>query len=146
MNKILIVDDDNYRHQHYQIDLGGRNSLYHADGYNKAIEFLYDRRFDLIYMDHDLRDFATSDERTGLDIIKYFIDKYATTDQSYQPLFVLHSMYPAGVANMRSYLIKANYNNITIPFGKNIASHVNVTGNCIDKWDQLKVGLPSLKL
>lgn len=72
--RVLILDDDDERHQYFAEIYGGQEVV-HVRKYSEALSALDSQRpFDVIQLDHDLGDFGPAEygdglrEYTGLDV------------------------------------------------------------------------------
>lgn len=96
--KILIVDDENYRHEGFKKKLEG-SDLYHAYTYNEAVKFLQKYTFKEVYLDHDL-----GLGKNGNDVAQ-FITKLQAFKQP-KKVFI-HSWNPVGADNIYNTLTRA---------------------------------------
>lgn len=107
VNNILIVDDEEGRHSVLAKRMAG-NNIDHAYNYADAVRFLStNRRYDIVYLDHDLKDFEVLEDQptliewTGHHVAKFMVNMEADA----RPFtVVVHSWNPAGAANIVSEL------------------------------------------
>lgn len=98
MKKYLFIDDlriPNITAFDYEVFL--------ARSYKEAIKALKQYKFDIIDFDHDL-----GEDKTGYDIAKYIIENQIIITDG----FIIHSMNPVGVNNIKQLLTHFNYNYI----------------------------------
>ena len=109
--RILVIEDSEDRLKWFQAEFG-HCDLTMATNAKAGISYVKDRKFDLIFLDHDLghRVFVDSnDENTGYQVAKAIvISEFNNTTP-----VVIHSWNPTGAENMRTILT----NSIYIPFG-----------------------------
>lgn len=124
--RILVLDDDLRRHQVFAQNLRGHD-VTHAHTYDDAIKaVLNEPRFELYFLDHDLNDFgqrsigpATSmyggvREMTGSDFANFIVQRVPS--KRYPDVFVVHSVNPAGAANMVQVLKRTGLPVVREPF------------------------------
>lgn len=114
--KILILDDDQGRHDAFAAGLAG-HKVQHVYTAAEAIEVLKTSPpFDAVFLDHDLTDFHyrsfTAGRRTGLGedtgyAVAAFIAR-ELDEQARPGTVVVHSWNPPGAANMMVVLQDAN--------------------------------------
>ena len=117
--KILIVDDDDARHQNFASRFADRADLYHAYGYPSAVDALDRSVFDLILLDHDLCIASTEScgpygrELTGQDVARYI----AELPKVWRPKqIIVHSWNAAGAKAIMRILQAAGFKPIYDPF------------------------------
>lgn len=102
---ILIVDDQQYRHQLYEKVYAG-NDIYHAYTANDAIEVLKEQKFDIVQLDYDLADqhYKNLDgehQGTGYEVAKYIEQNPGLWHMK----VILHTMNPFGRSRMYAALM-----------------------------------------
>ncbi len=106
MHRILILDDDPYRHEAFKRLVPGRSRIKHAYTAKQAISALDELpAFDVAFLDHDLpksRDLAgVADPGSGLDVAKHI----AAMNPRRRPTQVwIHSHNPTGRRQMAKIL------------------------------------------
>lgn len=110
--KILIVEDDGLRITQFMRWLRGHD-LAVATTAAEAKRLLRWRRFDAVFLDHDLGGvFAdTPDRNTGAEVAKYMVRRRLRLP------CIIHTHNPAGAEYMRSMLPHAR----VVPFGDELA-------------------------
>jgi CheY-like chemotaxis protein len=118
--KILVLDDDERRHDAFAKALVG-DEVKHVWTFDEAVLALDTQdRFDLAYLDHDLNDFGKKSgyhngygftEYTGFDVAAYMARHLAPEKQPLE--VIVHSWNPPGARMMVNVLrdagIKASY-------------------------------------
>ena len=107
---ILIVEDDPNRIEWFKNSFHD-DILFITKDTKKAIEWLKEESFELIFLDHDLGDevYVDSGEGTGHEVAEYIADNKLTSD-----LIVIHTCNPIGAVNMSRTL--SDYKLMIIPF------------------------------
>lgn len=98
--KVLFIDDENMRHQ-MALSLAKDEGidLTQAFTIDEAIEFLESDNYDLVCIDHDMRE----NKRNGTDIAKKIHN-----DGISIPFVWIHSANPVGAMNIKSIITKIN--------------------------------------
>lgn len=122
--KILILDDDDVRHEWFARELGN-NELVHIHTFDEFVETLNKDSFDVIFLDHDLNDhgyksveifgmpYSRPTELTGLDAAEHMTN----LPSSKRPdKVIVHSWNPGGARLMMDTLKKAGFNAIRWEF------------------------------
>lgn len=111
--KILFLDDDDRRHLRFRAISGG-HEVAHVRTHDQAIAALSARRFDQVWLDHDLSvraaqramvGLCSGGEKTGLDVARYIAETLAA--ELRPKLVVIHSLNPAGGDRMLALLAAA---------------------------------------
>lgn len=111
--KILILDDEQYRHDIYRKNLIG-HSLTHVETARDCIrELNTNGPWDWCFLDHDLggTTFAKSGPGTGYEVAEFLRDNNSLVPKN----VIVHSLNPAGALNMISVIPGARH----IPFAWN---------------------------
>lgn len=111
--KILVLEDDPSRITIFKEKLKGHDIYFfdEADDAINAFKLMTDKPWDIVFLDHDLggQVFVPSGEHnTGYTVAKYMEENEVEVKQIF-----IHSMNPAGAANMKAALPKA----VIMPFG-----------------------------
>lgn len=115
--RILIVEDDEARCAWFRGQLEGRELDVTCD-VREAAEWLGERRYELILLDHDLRDehyFSDEpdDEHTGYAVAAWLA---AHADAQAGATIIIHSLNYAGGRRMLDKLLDAGFDAEHIPF------------------------------
>ena len=116
--KILVLDDDEYRHRAFGKFLAGHYVVYtwNATG---ALEALKGSKFDMMFLDHDLQDFNDGVESTGMDVVKGIV---ALPDDKLPGEVIVHSWNVSEAPRMVNSLvergIKARHEPFNVSWGK----------------------------
>lgn len=102
--KILIVDDDVVRHEHFARSFANKGfEVHHAYRHADAISLLDSIHFDVLFLDHDLQDFIYGEsgrkELTGLDVVHHVVLLPKKPKRA-----IVHSWNPEGARRMASCL------------------------------------------
>lgn len=96
--KILILDDDQIRHDFFNRALFGENitNVYTAD---QCIDVLRNEKFDIAFLDHDLggQVMVGSGPKTGYQVACFL----EMTPHLKPPRVIIHSLNPSGARNMQ---------------------------------------------
>jgi CheY-like chemotaxis protein len=117
--KILILDDDQTRHDGFKKNLIGFD-LEHTYTSKECIEKLKNNTYNMVLLDHDLggQVFVDSGENTGWEV-----SEWLSKNPDKKPKHIIvHSWNPVGANNMKNVLITA----LCIPFGKNLFDYINI--------------------
>lgn len=111
--KVLILDDEKYRHEGFDSALEG-NEIWHAYDCRQAIKILEEvGPFDVVYLDYNL-----SKELTGLDAARYI----ARMSPERRPKSIrIHSWHPTGAWNMQQILEASGAPVINEPFSEAVS-------------------------
>jgi CheY-like chemotaxis protein len=99
--KILILDDDQVRHDMFRVKYAGHEVVSVLEA-KDAIKKLNEEQFDAVFLDHDLGGavYVTSGEGTG-----YEVAVWLSENREKQPKqIIIHSFNPVGAANMMGVL------------------------------------------
>lgn len=115
LNNVFILEDDKYRINYFKEVFSFLPVIYVTKNPAIALEILKDKKFDLIFLDHDLYedplDYGMGEEPeelTGL-----FVAKGLKNTVNKLTNCIVHSMNPVGASNM----IKAHpFNTVHIPY------------------------------
>lgn len=107
---ILILDDDPSRHAVFRSSLVGHR-LTHAHTALEAVKAMWSKRFDVVFLDHDLGD----DHSTGYDVTKWM---ERMPHENRPEVCVVHSLNPVGSSNMMLTLRKHGFRTERIPYGE----------------------------
>lgn len=119
--RVLIVDDEGIRHDLFRRSYAG-HELIHAMNFDEARDALGGPRFDVVQLDHDLRDFRlvedeqfgpVNTELTGLDVAKVIA---AMPPEAAPGRVIVHSHNYPGAANIRGVLADAGIQVVLSPF------------------------------
>lgn len=103
--RVLILDDEKYRHEVFAAEYDAEHAVYHAYTYEEFVSLL-DSDYDVIFLDHDL-----GSEATGVDAAK------ALVDSGRKPrMVIIHSLNPSGASKIRAHLTDNNYKCALAPF------------------------------
>lgn len=110
---ILIVDDEQDRHSLLERKLRDCD-MQHAYSYEDAVHRIkafagWRKRFDVIYLDHDL-----GPGKTGLDVVDYLT--HNLSEELRPERVVVHSLNPVGADNMMRALQRAGIQASREPF------------------------------
>jgi len=115
--KILILDDEKYRHEGLEGVLKGPGvEIWHAYDCQRAMKVLEEvGPFDEAYLDYNL---GTQKELTGLDAARYIVKM----PKSKRPRMVrIHSWHPTGAWRMQQALEDGDIPVVNEPFGQTVA-------------------------
>lgn len=121
--KILILDDDDFRHQVFAENLTG-HSVTHTRNSAEFFNALGKEQFDIVFLDHDLGDIVFDPykrEITGTHVAQGMVDKLDKI-----PKCVIHSWNPSGAQRMRSILSRKCQFIIVSPFSGAITWFENI--------------------
>lgn len=105
---VLILDDEDIRHETFDMVLD-EHDLVHVFTVDQAIFELTHRKFDAVFLDHDLRML-----KTGLDVADFMC---SMPNELRPDLVVIHSLNPVGAQAMAMVLEQAKFNVMKMPFG-----------------------------
>ncbi|HON84207.1 MAG TPA: response regulator [Caldisericia bacterium] len=106
MAKILILDDDQIRHDAFKRALIG-HLITHVYTSKECIEKLNTETWDIVFLDHDLGEqvYIPSGENTGYEVAEWLRDN----PEKQPKQIIIHSYNSIGARNMLSLLPKAVY-------------------------------------
>lgn len=129
--QILFLDDDDLRHRLFRRSLvGSPHAITPVKNAKEAIQALQTRRFDLVFLDHDLADqhyvtlqqasaglwgASMGGEATGYEVARFIAEVLAADLRPRQ--LVVHSMNPEGSKRMVAALEGAGLEVHKITFG-----------------------------
>lgn len=101
--KILIIDDDKYRHDKFKLNYKGHD-LTHVQDAPSAIQALKSGMWDVVQIDHDLGvpgTMGAQDGATGYTVASWYEEQVKTEqDRAIIGRVVVHSMNPQGAARI----------------------------------------------
>lgn len=111
--KVLILDDEKYRHEGFDGVLGG-NEVWHAYDCRQAVKILDEvGPFDVVYLDYNLQDGLT-----GAEVAIYI----ARMSPKRRPKSILiHSWHPEGSWRMQQILETVGIPVVSEPFSEAVA-------------------------
>ena len=111
--KILFLDDDVDRYQHLCKYKPSWIEIVHVSTVLEAQEWMMNREFDLLMLDHDLG--ANAPGGDGIELARWISRK--TDDFKWNPdcQIIIHSMNPIGAGNMVSEFGLADIRAVYIP-------------------------------
>lgn len=124
--RILVLDDDDQRHAFFKRQLIGHDVV-HTHSYKECMDALRGKRFDMVFLDHDLNmnqysskaddrpeyiqrnltQFSKKGELDGRDVTEDMIKMLPK--EKIPETVVVHSWNPSGAAEMVKMLQDANY-------------------------------------
>ena len=107
--KILILEDDKNRIDFFKKHFN-RHELIFVDSCRSALNNLYNQKFDIVYVDHDIP--SDNPNNNGYKLIKKVVESKLQKKAS----FLIHSMNPVGANNMLKTLQHNGYDAHWIPF------------------------------
>jgi len=112
--KILILDDDDNRHEQFAKKYASEN-LVHVHTSTDAIDELKINKFDYVFLDHDLGGTIMSSSGPGTG---YEVAEWIANNENGIPLkaVILHSLNPPGRKNMYNVLYSKGVNVMESPF------------------------------
>jgi CheY-like chemotaxis protein len=116
--RVLVLDDDPERHDWFRRWYGSLDyTAVHTA--TQAIQALDGARFDVIFLDHDLGDFATDrasgwTNSTGYDVVQFMVSELPEAKRP--ELVAIHSWNPAGAQRMQDALMASGIRAILRPF------------------------------
>lgn len=117
--KFLFLDDMEFRHKAFKTNSVGQDvdHVYDADS---CLEMMRENEYHVIFLDHDLSvamiNTLNYNDKNGSYVVRRMVEEGLCKDS----VFVLHSLNPAGRANMMSILMSAGYNSVyDVPFAWN---------------------------
>lgn len=129
--KILVLDDNEQRHESFAQRFSRDCDVTHVRTVTEALEALRDKSYDLVYLDHDLEDYqqsgmyGSSVELTGLDVARFIARMPEVVGQP-PTRVVVHSWNPAGARAMVSTLREAGIPTTYEPFQDIIKQDISV--------------------
>lgn len=116
--KILILDDDQLRHDGFKQELIG-HTLEHTYTSKECIESLKNNDYDLVLLDHDLggQVYVESGENTGWEVAEWLSKNLDKKPDN----VIIHSYNVVGAKNMMNILEDSKY----IPFSKELFDNIN---------------------
>jgi len=126
--RILILDDDEYRHMHFAKEYEG-HKVTHAWTYTQFLNSLTNASpWDLIHLDHDLGDMTMGDTYVdGWGNTREYNGQHAAQriceldDATLPQLVIIQSVNPQGAVTMRSMLQRRGVPVTWEPFGESAA-------------------------
>ena len=107
--KILVLEDEVIRWNWFnKIFFNNQDNITFVDSSKKAIQYLKDESFDIIFLDRDLGNTEDNGEKVALEMMKQKLNLRAT--------IVIHTMNPNGQESMKSYLEKYHKKVYVIPY------------------------------
>jgi len=97
MSNVLIFEDSNERIKHFKKALMNHTCKYAKD-FNQAINILSAEKFDIAFLDHDIK----GSDKDGTTLVKWIVDNNLNLP------IIYHSFNPVAVRNMQS-IIKGPY-------------------------------------
>ncbi len=112
--KILILDDDDCRHNRFKLHLLGNHFLTHARTYDEFVTAMMTDTFDVIFLDHDLNyEEYVSKDKNGCELTGYHAALWIVKNLQLETRpnnIVIHSHNMGGVIQMLGILKDAGYN------------------------------------
>lgn len=109
--KILVLDDENYRHDGFETILSEKHEVHHVYSVRQFRHALQSHVFEMICFDHDL-----ADAETGADAARHLVENVRPDRWPRQCL--IHSWNPSGALNIESILLGGGLVSVTrIPYG-----------------------------
>lgn len=123
--KILILDDEEVRHQAFARIYKGAQVIHHAYALEDFCRVLFSNRFDLIHLDHDLTEQEQASTYVdGWGKTQYHNGQHAAKKICELPDYlkpkrvIIHSINPDGAKSMRAILQDAKIDCVWEPFAE----------------------------
>lgn len=100
---ILFLDDMKSRRDIFQQNSVG-HSVDFAVNAQEAISFLKNKKYDVIYLDHDLEESHYESNHDDHEDGRFVARKLKEMKQHYGKIVIVHSLNPSGRANIKSIL------------------------------------------
>ena len=102
--RIFFLDDNHDRQLAFR-QRSKKHDVDFASNYDRALELLGSKPYDLIYLDHDLSLMDEnynfdSNEKTGYDVAKFL----SRAEHNFGKIVFVHSLNPSGRANIKTVL------------------------------------------
>jgi len=120
--RILVLDDDDMRHQYFAEELKG-NDVIHVHTYDECVDALSNQEpFEVVFLDHDLNDYkykselvgaglyGGTQEMDGRDVTCYMTTLLKDEQRPFQ--VIVHSWNPSGAEEMIATLKDGGYENV----------------------------------
>jgi hypothetical protein len=118
---IFILEDSKERIDYFKKQFDNHNLTICMEINDEVYNTLDEKRFDILFLDHDLENYIFGHKDDGTTIAKYLTTRKL---QSHAIIYV-HSMNPIGANNMVKILNDAGYEAQWIPFHLLIQSGLN---------------------